>query len=530
MDHHANYWGMDAATDLVQEALAASGVGVWLWDITSDTLQYSDEWARMIGYEPDELDSGANAWEQLMHPADLPRYRADLNHHLAGLTPQFVSVHRLKAKAGGYCWVRAQGARRHSDASRGIQRLVGTQISLDALHHSGVPGATPDALLFENLPIGFAVVDLQGRWIQVNAAICRLVGYTREELLASDFQSITHPDDLDHDMAQVQRLAQSQSEPVVFEDGQIDRYQMRKRYLSRNGHVVPVLLDVTLIRDANGQPLHFISAVQDVSELQRRDAHIQQQELLAEITLSSIADGVLRLNREGQITYANRAAEQMLQWPRSTMLGADGAALLDLKVPQQPSPAVFQQALALAFEQGSSTQFPTGSELHGSEHRSLHVECSLAPIRQPGSEVSEAVFVFHDTTDAQRLRAELEHQANHDALTELSNRRHFQRLLEQAEASLRGNGGTASVLYLDLDQFKQINDSHGHHLGDRALKAVARCLKRFVEPGGLAARVGATSLPPCCPNAHPNRRQNELRFCWQRFAISVQRWKSHTWH
>ncbi len=121
---------------------------------------------------------------------------------------------------------------------------------------------------FDHAAIGMALVALDGRWLQVNRSLCQIVGYTEPELLVRDFQSITHPDDLDADLAHVRRLLA----------GEVRDYQMVKRYIHRQGHVVWVLLSVSLLRDADGRPLHFISQIQDITRRKEAEDALRASE------------------------------------------------------------------------------------------------------------------------------------------------------------------------------------------------------------------------------------------------------------
>ena len=109
---------------------------------------------------------------------------------------------------------------------------------------------------FEYAGIGKALVGLDGTWLQVNPALCRIVGYREAELRSKTFQDITHPDDLDADLAQVKRLLA----------GEIRNYDMEKRYLRKDGSEVWILLSASLVRDQRGNPVHFIAEIQDISE------------------------------------------------------------------------------------------------------------------------------------------------------------------------------------------------------------------------------------------------------------------------
>ncbi|MGA2053314.1 MAG: PAS domain S-box protein, partial [Opitutales bacterium] len=159
----------------------------------------------------------------------------------------------------------------------------------------------------EHSAIGMALVGLDGKWLKVNEALCRLVGYTEEELLRIDFQTITHPDDLDADLAQVQRMLA----------GEIETYQMEKRYFHKMGRIVWILLTVALARDAEGRPGYFISQIQDIGqrrqaeEMMRRDAQIFAQ----------LQDCVLCTDFAGKITYWNEAATNLHGWTAEEMHG-----------------------------------------------------------------------------------------------------------------------------------------------------------------------------------------------------------------
>lgn len=121
-------------------------------------------------------------------------------------------------------------------------------------------------LTFELSPVGIAHVNLDGGWIRVNPSLCRLLGYTEAELLATRFQDITHPDDLDEDLRLVGELLA----------GRIPEYSMEKRYIRKDGSLVWVRLRCVLRRDGDGRPLHFIAIVQDISGRKAAEAALRK--------------------------------------------------------------------------------------------------------------------------------------------------------------------------------------------------------------------------------------------------------------
>ena len=489
--------------ELMREAVEASGTGVWCWDATADTLQYSHEWAHMIGYDSEELSADLQAWETLVHPDDLGRFRSRIRDHFSEGVP-FVCEYRLKTRPGNYRWFRAVGGRRSLSRPEN-QQLIGLQFDIHTLVEKSRQILDDGFIGFPDLPVGLAEVGLDGRWLSVNDSLCKLLGYSRDELLQKSFQDITHPADLEADMAHVRRLVDSGPQPVRFADGQIDRYQLHKRYVNRAGNEVPLLLDVTLVRDEYGLPQKFASSLQDIADTFQQEVLLAQEQHMAEVTLSSIADGVVRIDRRGIISFANRAACNALQRPPHEVLQQPAEVLLLLDDPANPGPDLLARSLETVLQLAESLQFSSETSLRTPDGRRLAVECSLAPVRGPRGEVQEAVFVFHDSTEARQLTAALAHQASHDALTGLANRRQFASWLEEVAIAYERHDGPASLLYLDLDNFKQVNDTYGHHIGDRALQSFARGLQGILPSTALIARMGGDEFAVLMPDT--NRSQ-----------------------
>jgi PAS domain S-box-containing protein len=134
---------------------------------------------------------------------------------------------------------------------------------------------------FEHAAIGMALVGPDGKWLRVNHSVCEITGYSEEELLQRSFQDITHPDDLDLDLANVGKMLA----------GEIDSYQMEKRYLHKNGEIVWVLLSVSLVRDEQERPRFFISQLQDITG--RKESERQLGEASAEI--AKLRKGLLKI-------------------------------------------------------------------------------------------------------------------------------------------------------------------------------------------------------------------------------------------
>jgi PAS domain S-box-containing protein len=130
---------------------------------------------------------------------------------------------------------------------------------------------------FENAAVGIAHISPDGRWLHVNAVLCSITGYSREELRTRTFADITHPADLEKDLNLAARLL----------EGEIDNYQMEKRYIKKDGATVWALLTVSLVRDASGGPSYFISVVDDITDRKRTDEALQENELRVRLALEA---------------------------------------------------------------------------------------------------------------------------------------------------------------------------------------------------------------------------------------------------
>ena len=147
---------------------------------------------------------------------------------------------------------------------------------------------------FSNAAIGMAIVSLEGGWLQVNRSICEMVGYCESELLATTFQEITHPDDLETDLGYVRQMLA----------GEIPYYHLEKRYLHKQGHVVWILLSVSLIRDSQNQPKYFVVQIQDISEAKKAESALRQNSQV----LQSFSANLKHLHRINTTKYEDFAA------------------------------------------------------------------------------------------------------------------------------------------------------------------------------------------------------------------------------
>lgn len=248
-------------------ATQAMKLGVWDWDVRTDEL-YWDERIRELFDVALDAPVDHETWAGAVVAEDLPRLEEELKK-LVETKTQLASEYRIRRRDGSMRYIQAAAATVLDEAGE-VARVIGVnldvterKLSEEALRLSEERFSSA----FQHATTGMALVSLEGKWLKVNEAVCSLLGYSAEELGNKTFQDITHPEDLQKDLANLRQLVA----------GEIDFYKMEKRYFHRDGREVWAQLGVSLLRDEEEHPLYFISQIEDISQI--KQALIRQEEL-----------------------------------------------------------------------------------------------------------------------------------------------------------------------------------------------------------------------------------------------------------
>ncbi|MDE1164256.1 MAG: EAL domain-containing protein [Pseudomonas sp.] len=227
---------------------------------------------------------------------------------------------------------------------------------------------------------------------------------------------------------------------------------------------------------------------------------LQVEKERAQVTLASIGDGVITTDVDGAIAYMNPAAEQLTHWNAQQANGLPLAALFNLldENAEKDSFTLIEHILGGELK-GGSEHAKLIQRLDGS---TVSVTLVGAPIFTDGK-ISGTVLVLHDMTQERQYIANLSWQATHDALTGLANRREFEYRLELTLASLARQQGRHSLMFLDLDQFKLVNDTCGHAAGDELLRHICTLLQSGLREGDTLARLGGDEFGILLENCPP---------------------------
>lgn len=237
-----------------------------------------------------------------------------------------------------------------------------------------------------------------------------------------------------------------------------------------------------------GEPA-FLTVARDITHRKSLETSLGRGKLQARITLESIGEGVITTDRNGTIDYMNEAAEQLIGGTRSAGIGKHLLDLLSL-VDEIDRSSLGDPVAKCLNERRRINLGRRAFLLSKQSEREFSTELTASPIRGPEGQVAGCVVIFHDVSELRGLAREMSYQASHDALTGLVNRTEFERRLEAALDSARGEGPGHVVCYLDLDRFKIVNDTGGHIAGDNLLREVGGLLKQRLRDSDTVARVG----------------------------------------
>ena len=230
-----------------------------------------------------------------------------------------------------------------------------------------------------------------------------------------------------------------------------------------------------------------------LSEAHRREQkraanELFQERVRAQVTLESIGDGVITTDAGGYVVYLNPVAEDLTGWRTGE---AEGLPLVEVfRVVDERIGRERDYPLDVCLRDGRFMRHETRHSLLRKDGRRFSIQDSAAPMRNQEGRIVGTVVVFHDTTEMQHLTNKMAFLASHDSLTGLLNRHEFEVRLQQILESARTDGTQHAVCYMDLDQFKIVNDTCGHVAGDELLKQLTHQLHGKVRVSDMLARLG----------------------------------------
>jgi diguanylate cyclase (GGDEF)-like protein/PAS domain S-box-containing protein len=372
--------------------------------------------------------------------------------------------------------------------------------------------------LFDNVLEGVYSSTREGRFVSVNPSLARMMGLNApEELLAMGPQAMYR------DPAERAAII-----AALEADGEVRNAEFTMQRV--DGTILTVIESARTVLDAAGNVVGYEGTISDITERKRAETAVFEEKEKAQVTLQSIGDAVITTDAGGRIEYLNPVAEDLTGWESREAHGRMLNEVFNILNEQTREP--LENPVTRSLREGQVIALTDQTVLVNRRGQEVAIQDSAAPIRDRAGSIIGAVMVFHDVSKERRLRRALAYQASHDALTGLINRREFENRLNEALLTARSDASTThALLYLDLDQFKLVNDTCGHQAGDRLLKRITGILQTRIRTSDTIARLGGDEFGLLLQDCTLDRaakiadslRQaiREYRFEWQDGAMNV---------
>jgi diguanylate cyclase (GGDEF)-like protein/PAS domain S-box-containing protein len=372
--------------------------------------------------------------------------------------------------------------------------------------------------IFDSMQDTIYQTDISGKILWTTPSIKQLLGYDSNDLRQRNIKEFFKTG-TDYD-----ELRQS----LDLNYGRVQHFETC--LLHKNGTHVWISENSHYKYGEMGEVVGIEGTIRNITALKQAQKELQQEKERAQVTLSSIGDGVITTDMDGNIEFMNTVAEQATGWKLDEARGK--SMLKVLKIVDEKSLESPPDPARLCLEEGKSITLAAHLLLiHRYRNQRSSVEVNASPIRDANDAITGVVLVFHDVTELRGLAKKMSYQATHDALTNLINRREFENRISHAIESARTESTRHALCYLDLDNFKVVNDTSGHIAGDELLKQLTIQFKLRLREADTLARLGGDefglllegcSMDNACELAEMVRSiVEDFRFAWDNTSFRV---------
>lgn len=480
-------------------AVEGAGDGVWDWNIQTGATTFSRRWLEMLGYNPAEISAQAgngsegnpetghhiDEWTRRIHPDDLRRVLDALNEHLDGHTASFASEQRILCQDGHHKWILSRGKLISRDAQGRPERIIGTYTDISAMKAmSEAVMQKHDLLMNLAQQVPGVIYQLQrfpdGRFCFpfASEAIEEIfeVPHQAVEHDASPVFAMLHPDDDAETLASIEASARN-----------LTPWQHEFRvHLPRRG--VEWRLGNARPQPGPGGSILWHGLITDITARKAREEAFR----LTTSVFENSGEAIVVTDPENRIVAVNPAFTRITGYSFDDVVGQDPKILSAGTQSKAFYQAMWNQILAEDHFEGELT--------NRRKNGTLFTEwASINTVRNAKGEVERRFAIFSDITEKKAKDELILRQASFDALTGLPNRRLFMDRLQQEIKASRRSGERIALLFIDLDMFKEINDTLGHQHGDTLLVEVAQRLVTCVRESDTTARLGGDEFTVVLP-------------------------------
>lgn len=463
---------------LLDKSVQIAGIGSWEFNLQNNTIYWSDETCRIHGVEPGYKVQFEEAIS-FYAPEARPIVQTAINNSIKNGGSWDLELPFIQ-QDGKPIWVRTVGSVEYLD-KKPVRLLGALQDITERVNHRLLIEETHNrmSLATDSGEIGIWEYDITEDILVWDERMFKLYGLPSNNTQHPYHFWIKqiHPDDVEQNKKAVDAAIASKSSfdtefRVIWSDKSI-------HHLRSCGRV---------IQDAQGQAHKLIGVNWDVSRLKALTNELSEQHELLQVTLKSIGDAVITTDAKGITQWLNPVAERMTGWTNKEAKGRPLSHVF--YIINEETRERTKDSIKTCLEQEKTVGLACHTVLISRNGEEFGIEDSAAPIHNDQGKLLGVVLVFHDVTEQRRLSGEVSYQATHDALTGLINRSEFESRLRRMLLETHENNSHHVLLFIDLDQFKIVNDTCGHSVGDRLLQQVSRQFKECVRTRDILARLG----------------------------------------
>jgi len=457
-----------------QFALEGSGDGVWDWNIQADQVIYSKRWKEMLGYTEDEVGTGLDEWSSRVHPEDMPRVMADLQPHLDGQTATYINEHRMRCKDGSYKWVLDRGLVFARDAAGNPLRVVGTHTDITERKQSETALIEKEEHLQLSLKSSkqyWFELNLQTGDIRVSPDYPDVLGYDPAEFHSNlqNWKDNIHPDDYDAVMTAFRDCLRSDSAMSL---------EYRRRKQDGSWLWFQSTAEVTE-KGPMQEPLRMTGIHADITERKLSEEKLK----LAASVFTHARESITISDATGEIIDINDTFTQITGYSREEAIGKNSRILQSGRQSAEFYVDMWKELVNKGYWDGEIWNRRKNGEVYAEMK-------SISAVYDKNRLATHYVGLGSDITPMKEHQAQLEHIAHYDILTNLPNRSLLTDRLSQSMVQSQRHNNSLAVVFLDLDGFKDVNDTHGHDIGDELLIIVSQRMKEALREGDTLARIG----------------------------------------
>ncbi len=487
--------------------LAGSDLGYWDWNIETGEVKRNEHWARMLGYPTmKEFEENIDTWTKMVHPDDRDAVWSSINDHLEGRTTAHKVEYRMLSRDGSYKWILDHAKIVQRDSNGKPLRMCGTHIDLTSrkqvesereklLHDMrervkelqcmyGVAGSIQSR---ENLEEIFQdVVNLIPPGWHYPAITRAKIVYEGKEYVSEPFEETEWKQSCD---------VLVKNKPV----GLVEVYYLEE---------CPELDEGPFMTEERNLLNSIAQSLGEAIHRKQTEENFIRTNLQLKAIIESEPECVKTVSEDGSLLSMNPAGLNLVE--ASSFDEVDGISVYDLIAPEHRDN--FIDLNKCVFE-GSSIELEF--EIIGLKGGRKWVETHATPLTDETGRIIAQLAVTRDITERKHVEEQLSHQASHDVLTELVNRREFERRAKRLITTVKYDEVEHALCYLDLDLFKVVNDTCGHSAGDELLRQLSSVLKNIVRKRDTLARLGGDEFGVLMEHCSPKEAN--------RLAVSIQK-------